>query len=269
MKKIKNILVIMIVIIFFDLAIVSNISYGAENMETNNTLKELKVLGYDIYPEFNKNTTTYYLTIPTDVSEVEVEATPENEKAKYNISGTKITKKEGEIRVTVTPVRGSKKTYIINVSKQNDNSLKLQKLEIENATISPEFSENKYFYNVEIAQMEIKPLTIIAEANNDDAQIEIVGNDESLVEGDNIISIILTEGDKFTTYELNVNITKQFTIQQVSNQNRNMFEGIKNNITDFFSQEKNVLACLIAVSVLLIIVIITVIIKIKRGKNRR
>lgn len=274
-----NVILLLIMLIFLNVFSTCNYSFAtsandkeekekAIARDANNSLKELSVEGYEFYPTFNKNITNYYLTIPTDVIELKVKASTDNDKAKYVISGNKITKKDGTIKVTVTPVNGVKKTYNINVSKQNDNELKLQKLEIENAKITPTFSESKYYYDVEASQMEIKPLKITVEANESEANIEIIGNDESLVEGNNIISIIISNEEETTTYELNVNITKQFTIEQVNNENKGKIEEVKNWLVDFFSIENNIIAVLAALSVILIIVIIIVIIKIKK-KNKR
>ena len=114
--------------------------------------------------------------------------------------------------------------------------------------------------------MEIKPLKITAEANEEGANIEFIGNDESLVEGNNIISIIISNGDETTTYELNVNIIKQFTIEQVSQENKSKIQEAKNWLVDFFNKESNVIAVLATLSVMLIIIIIIVIIKIKNKK---
>ena len=258
-------------LLVLNLFVIKDYSFAAKDekeiaKDANNSLKELRVEVYDFYPTFNKNTTNYYLTIPTDVTEVDVIAETDNDKAKCAISGNKITKKEGTIKITVTPVRGGKKIYNINVSKQDDNKLKLQKLEIENAKITPEFNENRYYYDIEVSEMEIKPLKITAEANEDGANIEFIGNDESLVEGNNIISIIISNGDETTTYELNVNIIKQFTIEQVSQENKSKIQETKNWLVDFFNKESNVIAVLATLSVMLIIIIIIVIIKIKNKK---
>lgn len=266
-----NIILFSALLLVLNLFMIKNYSFAAKDekeiaKDANNSLKELRVEGYEFYPTFNKNTTNYYLTIPTDVTEVEVKAETDNDKAKCAISGNKITKKEGTIKVTVTPAIGVKKTYNISVSKQDDNKLKLQKLEIENAKITPEFSENRYYYDIEVSQMEIKPLKITAEANEDGANVELIGNDKSLVEGNNIISIIISNGDETTTYELNVNIIKQFTIEQVSQENKSKIQEAKNWLIDFFSKESNVIAVLATLSVMLIIIIVIVIIKIKNRK---
>lgn len=288
-KSLKNIACICIVLFVFmlifgnsvnaevlnndkDIEAQSVVKVASNSVSTivENSLKSLEIEGYQFYPEFNKYNTTYYAVIPTDVTELLVNAEAEAEGAKVAISGTTIKKSEGTIKIVVTPTKGSKKTYTINVTKQDENSLKLASLEIENVnSISPEFSESQYYYDVEVAQLEIKPLVINATANDENASIEIVGNDSSLVEGNNLIAIILTNGDETTTYELNVNITKQFTISQITYENNSKLNEIKENVMNFFSDEKNVLSCLIGVSIVLVILIIIVIVKIRKKKSKK
>ena len=118
--------------------------------------------------------------------------------------------------------------------------------------------------------MNISPLDITAEANDSSAKVEIIGNDSTLVEGNNLVSIILTKGDEVTTYEVNVNITKQFTFEQRTGGNEKIAEltdKVKDKADNFFSNEENVLATLVAVTFVLIIIIILVIVKIRR-KNK-
>lgn len=249
----------------------SNSKQAQEETADKNYLKSLSVEKYDMYPEFNKNTTTYYVVIPTSVNEVDVNPETEDSEAKYTVTGnTKIAKGGGIIKVTVTPKSGSKRTYTINVSKQDDNNLKLSKLEIANATLTPEFSPTKHYYSADISMMNISPLDITAEANDSSAKVEIIGNDSTLVEGNNLVSIILTKGDEVTTYEVNVNITKQFTFEQRTGGNEKIAEltdKVKDKADNFFSNEENVLATLVAVAFVLIIIIILVIVKIRR-KNK-
>lgn len=249
----------------------SNSKQAQEETADKNYLKSLSVEKYDMYPEFNKNTTTYYVVIPTSVNEVDVNPETEDSEAKYAVTGnTKIAKGGGIIKVTVTPKSGSKRTYTINVSKQDDNNLKLSKLEIANATLTPEFSPTKHYYSADISMMNISPLDITAEANDSSAKVEIIGNDSTLVEGNNLVSIILTKGDEVTTYEVNVNITKQFTFEQRTGGNEKIAEltdKVKDKADNFFSNEENVLATLVAVAFVLIIIIILVIVKIRR-KNK-
>lgn len=83
----------------------------------NNNLKSLSVEGYDITPEFNKDTLEYSLELENGIESITVNATKEDSTA--SISGTgEIALSEGvnQVKVVVTAQNGSTKTYTINVT---------------------------------------------------------------------------------------------------------------------------------------------------------
>ncbi len=244
----------------------SSTSTIVSDEKSNMNLKSIEVENYEISPEFNKNTTQYYLSIPTSEKEISVSAIPESEQSTVKISGnTGITSKESTVKIVVTSANKKTKTYKISVSKQEDNNLKLSNLEIEGATISPEFSKNKYFYTAKITQPEkVQKLNIKSIKDDSSSNIEVIGNDDSLVLGDNLITIVLTSGEEKTIYQILVNITTETTVMSKI-ENNNVISKVKNFLTDFFSDTNKTIAFLIAVAVLLLLLIIMFIIKI--GKN--
>lgn len=91
---------------------------------TNNNLSSLSVTGYEISPNFNKNTTSYTVKVPSNIEEITIEATKEDSRAK--ISGTgKLAVSEGEnkFNVIVTSEKGTTKTYTINVNVIDENPI--------------------------------------------------------------------------------------------------------------------------------------------------
>lgn len=254
---------------------VTNTTLSAEEQEKyNNYLSNLSVSNYQITPEFNKNTTTYYITIPEDIMQVEVIANTENENAKIKITGeTKLTKTENTIIVNVTSEKGIVRTYKIIATKQEDNGLKLTELNIENAEgFTPTFSENTYYYEAKINLNEdIKKLNITTKANKTNAKIEIIGNDIStLKSGENLITIIVKNGEDVTTYQVNININvSKFMVSDDSSNNLNKtINLIIEKIKEFFADEDRKIAFLTAIAVILMIIIIRLIIKIaKRNKE--
>lgn len=241
--------------------------------EYNSYLKSLTIEGYEFFPEFNKNTTTYYVSIPLEVDELEVKAKAESDEATVKITGTTDLSRyeENNIRIYVTPEKGDKRTYKIIATKQEDNGLKLSNLEIEGATLNPEFNSNKYYYSVDVKLAnELKPLNIKATANSETAKVEILGNDSTLAENESIINIVLTDGEKTSIYQIKANIQIEKGIFQSAENNENKgidFSSIGEGIKDFFSDETRVVAFLVAVAVVLSLSIIIVIVKMaKRSK---
>lgn len=174
-------------------------------------LKDLKVDLEGLTPEFNKNTTEYYLVVDLSVNKINVKASLVDSKAKWAIYGNK-NLKEGEntITINVTAEDGTEKKYYIYVTKVDDVELanaELEKIEIEGFNLYPTFKSNIYSYNLDINQ-DISNLNITAVPLNEKAKVEIEGN-ENLQEGENIIKINVTAANEETvrTYKINTYIS--------------------------------------------------------------
>lgn len=271
MKKSKvAIISILTVILLF---IVTGFSYATGSTTSdaedkkNNYLKSLSVEGYEISPEFNKNTMTYYLVVPTSITSVNVLAETESENATVKISGnTSLRSKENTVKVVVTAKNRTTKTYSIIVTRQDDNGLKLSSLRIEGGTFQEEFNESKYNYTVDaLSTKDVTDLKIDATANVENAEIEIIGN-TGLEAGVHLVTILLKSGSNVTTYEITVNLSVEKTI--ITEVENNSFAGkIKTTVTDFFKDENKTLAFLIAVAVVLFVFVLILIVKIK-NKNK-
>lgn len=268
--KLSKLNKIIIIYIIATIALLSNVNATTsqtDNENTNNDLASLSITDYQISPEFNKNTRNYYVAIPTTISSVEVNAQAESAKATVKITGnTQLTKTENIIQIVVTSAKGRKKTYKIIVTKQKENTLKLQSLEIKGATFSPAFDSSKYYYTAEMKiNDDSKDITVEAVANNANAKIEVIGN-KGIKAGENLVSVIVSDSRETTVYEILINATVEKTI--ISNvENNDKIQQVKNGVLEFFKDENKVIALLVAVAVILIIIIICIIKKIS-GKNR-
>ena len=241
----------------------------------NANLSKLEVSGYQLSPSFNKNTTTYYVSIPKTVTSLDIICEAEAQNAKYVVSGnTKLsTSKENKITIKVTAQAKNTKTYSIIVSRDATKTLQLSELSIENATLSPEFSSNTYNYETEITTNKLEKLNITAITNSSTAQIEIVGNDpENFKYGDNIISIILKGSSEVTTYQIKVNFIEQTFTTITTDTTSGAIKwvmNVVNNAKEFLSYENNQLAVLIGIAVLLFLLVIVFSIKISKNKKKR
>lgn len=268
--KLNKLNKIIIIYIIATIALLSNVNATTsqtDNENTNNDLASLSITDYQISPEFNKNTRNYYVAIPTTISSVEVNAQAESAKATVKITGnTQLTKTENTIQIVVTSAKGRKKTYKIIVTKQKENTLKLQSLEIKGATFSPAFDSSKYYYTAEMKiNDDSKDITVEAVANNANAKIEVIGN-KGIKAGENLVSVIVSDSRETTVYEILINATVEKTI--ISNvENNDKIQQVKNGVLEFFKDENKVIALLVAVAVILIIIIICIIKKIS-GKNK-
>lgn len=178
----------------------------AKKEKSNKNLSSLEVVGYNLNPYFNKNNLTYTVIIPEDVTSLEINAEPEAEGAIVRVSGnTKLTKSENTISVRVTAEDGTSKVYTITVLKEPEVNLKLSSLQIEGIDLEPVFDSDTFYYTSSLIDTELTSLNVNAVANKNDANIEITGADK-LVDGENLINIIVSNEDDTTIYQVNLEV---------------------------------------------------------------
>ena len=90
------------------------------------SLKSLSVEGYEISPEFNKQTYEYSLEVENNVEKVSVVANKNNGNARVEGAG-EIELKEGnnKVEITVTAQKGNTLTYTININRKELNPIKV------------------------------------------------------------------------------------------------------------------------------------------------
>ena len=222
--------------------------------ESNNKLlKSLTVDSYKLTTDFNSDVTEYSLNVGADVETIKIEAVPEDITAKIKISGNdNLLMGENTIKIAVTAEDGTVKTYNIYVTKGEETSLGLSKLEIEGYLLNPEFSSSIYEYTLDIADTSVTSLNVNAVASEEDAKIEIVGNTDLKV-GENIVTILIrSNNDEIATYQIKVNITEKANEQIIAGMDDNdlfLYGGIGVG------------------AVILLIIIIIVIVRRKSKKN--
>ena len=172
-----------------------------ETKSDNANLKSLVVENFDIIPNFSSDVTEYTLDVTSEVNELTIKAEPEDSKATVTIKGEKELKDgENTVIISVDAEDGTTKLYEIKVTKKEETVFGLTSLKIKDANI--EFKPDVYNYSVNI-KSDVDILEIQAIASEEDATVEITGNEE-LKEGENIITIIVSskDGEKKATYQI-------------------------------------------------------------------
>lgn len=222
----------------------------------NNNLKSLVVGKYELSPEFSADVTEYSLTVDENVDVLQVTAEPEDETAEVEVSGNdNLLLGENTIKIKVTAEDETVKTYTINVTKGEAPKIQLKELSVEGYTLSPDFKGDVYSYTLTINDVNVKKLTINARSDNEDAAIEILGNEDFKL-GENIVTILVKSEDEeeVTTYQIVVNIEEE--VQEVVAQ---IIPGIDDN--DLFLYGG------IGLGALLLIIIIVIIVSKHRNKD--
>ena len=164
---------------------------------------------------FKMGKTSYEVTVPEKVEQVEVYATAQNAKATITGTGTKLLEKgKNTLSVVVTAEDGTTKTYTIYVTRkgiEEENTEKvperysgdgLATLKIENLELSPKFDTGIYEYTVKYIGDKQK-IEIEATATDPYYLVEVTGNEE-LQEGENTITILVSDpdGKNIATYQV-------------------------------------------------------------------
>lgn len=222
-----------------------------EKKSTDSTLSSLSIAEGAITPEFNKDVKEYAITVPNEVTKLNITAIPTDSKASVSVTEYEELKEgENTITISVTAEDGTTKTdYVIKATRQK-KELALEKLivkytnqngEVVELPLTPEFISNIYEYSIETLEYWVKSLDIEALANIEGATIEISGAD-SLKEGENIITITVknkvtveaqeegteaTEQEETKTYTIKFNRNAEPTIiGRISNWFKGIFGGI-------------------------------------------
>ena len=154
-------------------------------------LNSLSVTGYTISPVFNSSTTSYTVSIPYTVTEVEVVATANSQLANATLTNTNnLTVGENLVKVTVTAEDGTIKVYQIIVTRRQDTNNNLNNLSLTSCTLSPNFSSSTTSYTCTV-ENSVTSTTVTASTESSVASIDGTGT-KNLSVGTNTIKVNVT-----------------------------------------------------------------------------
>lgn len=179
-----------------------------EEKSSNTYLRSITVDAEGLTPEFQRDILEYYLIVDLNIEEIEINAVPEDTKSTVIVRGNKdLIEGENTVDIIVRAENGTSKTYKIYVTRTKDlvySNANLKSLSIKNFDYYPEFKPTIYNYNL-LLNEKIDKLEILAETEVEEATFEITGN-ENLVEGDNLIKVIVTAQNGETKREYKINV---------------------------------------------------------------
>ena len=231
---------------------------------------------YD-FSGFSKTKTSYSVTVPKNVDSLKVLYKAADSNATVKVSGNSGFEvgSNNKITIKVTAEDGkTTKTYTIKVTKlaeeeekpgnliEDKSELYLTSLGIEGLELSPEFTKDTYSYTAKLADNSANEVKVVAEANNENAKIDISGN-SNLVEGENTINIVVTLDESSTQAVYQIVVTKE--VGEVVDATAEE----KNSTTDIIGMFKGYVGIAIGVVALMIIaVIVLVILLVKENKKQ-
>ena len=244
----------------------SSSSQASESSNANLSMLGIRPSQYD-FSGFKSGTTTYDVTVPADVEEVEVYGTAQDSNAKVIGIGTKkVEEGLNDLSIVVTAEDGTEKIYTINVTRGESNSSSttgtevsgdgLESLTIGDLELSPAFSTGVYEYTAKYIG-EGTELNVDAIATNPDYTVEITGNN-NLQEGENLITILVTDSDGENVATYQVTVTKSLVDEEAIA--RQQEEARKQE------EQRKMLIMGIAAGVIVLIIIIALIIRHRKNK---
>ena len=176
---------------------------------SNANLSNLGINPYD-FRGFKAATTSYSVSVPSNVSKVSIYATTQDSKAKVSGTGNKnLNVGKNTFNVVVTAEDGTTKTYTLYITREQEenvtnkpNTLEtaekssdalLSILSVEEGAITPEFNTEIKEYTINVSE-KITEIHITAIANNEKAVVNIEGGID-LQLGENIVNIIVSAED--------------------------------------------------------------------------
>ena len=240
---------------------------------SNTNLSNLGIRPND-FTGFTPTRTSYSVTVPNDVTSVEVYASKWQSGQTISGTGTKnLSEGANTFNVIVTAEDGvTTKTYTITVTRETAEETEepeeetpeeqpeentevvngssvfgLSSLEIDGIELSPKFSTEVYEYTAKLVG-DKERVEVNANATEENAKIEITGN-EGLKEGENVITILVTNeaGDKTSAYQ--IKLTKTLVDEEAL---------AKQQELEKQKQNRKIIIICSAVAVVLIIIIILI-----------
>ena len=172
-----------------------------DNRSTNNNLASLSISNGKLNPGFNKNTTSYSVEVPYEVTRLNISATAEDGKASVNVYSPELIAEETvNATITVTAENGSSKTYTISISRGKDPNKVLStdnylnNLSVSVGILSPQFDREKLNYAVYLP-FEVSYIVIDTEVS--DTRYAILEKEENneLSIGNNLFKYTVTAED--------------------------------------------------------------------------
>lgn len=208
-------------------SITINVIEKPKSASSNNSLKSLKIEGYDLEPVFDPGTTEYSLTVKKGTEKINISATPDDSNASVSGTGDVIVY-EGlnVLNVIVTAQNGYQKEYKLNVTveeepivvKINDKEMSIVKQASALPQVSSLYSPStmEYKYKIDGEEKTIEIPTYISETTD----YTLIG----IKDNKGKISLYIYDDNKYTIYN---ELTFDSNIVIYPKYNKNIPEGYK------------------------------------------
>ena len=265
----------------------NNSGTTTEKPKEKSTNAYLSTLGvtpkeYD-FSNFKKTTLSYNVTIPYEVDSLKVLYKTADSNATVKVTGNSdfVVGSNNKITIKVTAEDGkTTKTYTIKVTKlakeeekpgnvieeTKGENICLTSLSIKDVNISPEFSKDVYAYTAVLSK-NITEVEVKAEANKENAIIEISGN-TNLYVGENTINVVVKEEGSTEQLVYQINLTKEAVLVTTEENESDFMSNLIDNIKNYVIIAIAVVVLIIATIIILIVLLVKENKKIKKEQTQ-
>ena len=218
----------------------AGIYINAQEPSNDTLIGSLYVEGYNIQPTFSRTTYSYNLTVPADVTSVNVIASKGNSKQTISGTGRKTLEYGGNrVKVVVTAQDKSTSTYEIMITRTDNRTgdTTLKSLNVSNTTIK--YDKNKNVYEATVSKS-IDSVMITGLTTDPNATLVGTGS-KSLQIGLNSFTLtVQSSGGKQQTYTINI-IRSNEELQTVKKSSKLLSLKVNNLVLDLSNDKQTFL----------------------------
>ncbi len=173
---------------------------------------------------FDADTTSYYVTVGSDVTSIDLTASASDSKAVMLLDGAILSQGgtetiplsvgENTVELMVIAQDATTKTYNVTINRGSSDAT-LSGLTLSEGTLSPSFNPTTYNYTVTV-ENSVDSLTVSPTTTDSSATVTVNGNSAAtpvdLDVGSNTITVEVTGSDDVTTKEYTIIVTRQAEI---------------------------------------------------------
>ena len=163
---------------------------------------------HTITPEFANDKDEYEVTVPYDITKLDLSVVPYDSNTKVSISGNEkfTTEGENEVKIKVTAEDGSVRTITLKVKRSEYKAnTDLLDLKVKDYEMSPKFKPSVTKYSVTVPH-KVNSVKVLVKAP-EGAKYEITGN-KNLRTGKNVVLVKVTDAKDFVKY-YQIDVTKE------------------------------------------------------------
>ena len=163
---------------------------------------------HTITPNFSNDKDEYEVTVPNDITKLDLNVTPYDKNAKVSITGNEKFTTDGEniVKIKVTAEDGSTRTITLKVKRaEYKANTDLLDLRVKDYEMSPKFKASVTKYSVTVPY-KVNSVKVIVKAP-EGAKYTITGN-KNLRTGKNVVLVKVTDAKDFVKY-YQIDVTKE------------------------------------------------------------